>query len=215
MSEVRKFRKGDKLEANKGFIYEVVGNETDGGNVRAKLIAQPELAKGQMAYSTNEQKFNGAALRRSWTLLEEGPAKRPNKRVTKVAVSNLRLGEMVRWITGDEFTVAKLKGVRGVWTVTGEDGKVDTIDGGTTVEVLGARGRVLPKTVHFNRFADPGSVTIQRNQRQGFGSGACGVVSNISVFARDMDLVTCEQACKEEAREDHSRREARKAKEAK
>lgn len=214
MSEVRKFLKGDKLEANKGFIYEVVGNETDGGSVRAKLIDQPEVSDPRQRFGTSEQKFNASALRRSWTMLEEGKAPRHNNRVTKVAVSNLRLGEKVRWSTGAEFVVKKLKGNRGVWTITGEDGSVRSIDGTDTLEVLGARGRALPKTVHYNPFADPGTVTFQRNHRQGFGSGACGVVSNIDVFAQDVDLVTCEQACKEKAREDHWRREARKAKEA-
>jgi hypothetical protein len=114
------------------------------------------------------------------------------------------------------FTVTKLKGKHGRWTVTGDDGTQKTTDGGTEVEVLGARGRALPKTVHYNQFADPGTVTIQRNiTTPGLGSHACGVVSNIDVFAQDVDLVTCEQACKEKAREDHWRRESRKAKESK
>lgn len=212
MNTVRKFRKGDKLESNKGFIHEVVGNETDGGTVRTKLIEQPEVTESRYRYSTSEEKRIGNALRRSWTLIEEGPAKRPNNRVTKIKAVDIRLGETIR--SGDDVFVPTRKvGVRGRWTILGTDKTTRVLDGSDDVEVLGTRGRALPKTVHYNPFAAEGSVTVQRNTlNPGLGHHACGVVSNIDVYARDIDLVTCEQACKEEARDGHWRREAQKAK---
>lgn len=213
MSEVRKIRKGDKFEANKGFIYEVVGDETESKTIRAKLIEQPELVEGQRPYSTKDFKFGADAVRRSWTLLSEGPAKRPNNRTTRVFVSDVRLGARVLLTDeGVEFVVKRKRGKMGVWTLTAEDGSEWTLESSRSVWVKGAIGRPMPKTVHYNPYADEGTVTFQYNSRPTFGSHSCGVVSNIDVYARDMDLVTCDQACGERARDDHYRRIAKESK---
>lgn len=207
MGKVRTFRKGDKIEGNKGFIYEVLGNETDGGKVRAKLISWPEGSDSRYPWSTNPQTFSANALRRSWTVLEEGPAPRPNNRVTKINAVDVRLGETVRDSEGNVFEVTKKKGRKGVWTFTDENGSFHVLNGTDEVEVLGKRGRQLPKVVHYNPFADPGTVTFQRTTiNPGLGHHACGVVSTFDVYAKDVDLVTCTQACGEEAREDKRRR---------
>jgi hypothetical protein len=205
MSNIRKFRKGDKLESNKGFIHEVLGNETDGGKVRTKLIQQPE-GKDGWKYSELPETRNADALRRSWTIVEEGKAPRPNNRITKINAVDVRLGETVR--DGDEvFEVKKKVGRRGVWTITDTDGKFHTLLGTDEVEVLGKRGRPLPPTVHYNAYSDAGTVTYQRTTiNPGLGHFACGIVSNIQAFASDLELVTCTQACAHRAREDYQRR---------
>lgn len=205
MSNIRKFRKGDKLESNKGFIHEVLGHETDGGKVRTKLIEQPENHDG-WKYSELPEVRDANSLRRSWTLVEEGKAPRPNNRVTKINAVEIRLGEVVRH-GEDVFEVKKKIGRRGVWTITDTDGKFHTVLGTDEVEVLGKRGRPLPATIHYNGFADNGTVTVQRTTiNPGLGHFACGIVSNIQVYAKDVDLVTCDQACGRKAREDAQRR---------
>lgn len=208
MSKIRKFRKGDKLESNPGFIHEVLGHETDGGKVRTKLIKQPENHDG-WKYSEQPEVRDANSLRRSWTLVEEGKAPRANNRVTKIKAVDIRLGEVIR--DGEKvFEVKKKVGRRGVWTITDTDGLFHTLLGTEDVEVLGTRGRPLPTTVHYNGFADPGTVTVQRTTiNPGLGHFACGIVSNIQVYARDADLVTCTQACGQKCREDHQRREAK------
>lgn len=214
MSEVRKFRKGDKLKTvgdrekveESTFVYEVVGDETEGGQVRVKLIEQYAggyNSRGDL-YSTSVQKSNARTLRR-WELIEEGPAKRPNNRVTKIKAVDIRLGETIRYY-GETFLVNRKQGLKGVWLISEVGGRRISIPGTDDVEVLGKRGRPMPKTVHFNRYTDPGMVIVQYNDRPSFGSFACGVVSNISIFASSRDLVTCEQKCGEECREHHFRK---------
>lgn len=209
MDQNRKFRKGDKLESRPGFIYEVVGDETDGGKVRAKLVEWVDEPNQRYKWSTSVQKFEASSMRR-WKLVSEGPAKRPNNRVTTVKAHEVRLGEHVRYL-GVEFVVKSMKGKRGVWTFKAEDESIVVIDGTADVVVLGKRGRKHPPVVHFNQFAEEGTVTIQRNSRPGFGSYACGVVTLIDVYASSYDLVTCEQKCGEDARENHWRKATKKA----
>lgn len=202
MSEARKFRKGDKLESRPGFIYEVVGDESHGGKVRVKLIRQPPIDDtNRYPYSAAVATFSASALR-GWGMVSEGPAKRPNNRVTKIKAVDIRLGETIRY-EGETFLVNHKQGLKGVWLISEVGGRRISIDGTADVEVLGTRGRPLPKIVHFNQFTEPGLVKVQYNSRKGFGSGWCGVVADILVFASSQDLVTCEQNCGEKCREYH------------
>jgi len=206
VSEVRKFRKGDKLKVvgdrekveESTRVYIVMNDQTESGTVRVRLIEQADIP-GKMKWSTSPQRIDARSLLR-WELVEEGPAKRPNNRVTVVKAYAVRLGETIRY-DGETFLVDRMVGKRGVWLISEIGGRRISIDGTADVEVLGKRGRPMPKVVHFNPFAEKGTVTIQRNSRQGFGSNACGVVSNINIYASSYDLVTCEQKCSEKAKE--------------
>jgi len=216
MDAVRKFRKGDKLKVvgdrekveESTRVYIVINDQTESGTVRVRLIEQADIP-GKMKWSTSPQKIDARSLRR-WEHIEEGPAKRPNNRVTKVKAVDVRLGETVRH-DGIEFKVKRIEASNGVRYLYGEEKVVVlAIDGTADLEVLGARGRAMPKTVHFNQFTEEGLLIIQYNSRPGFGSFACGVVTNIDVFASSKDLVTCEQKCGEECQEHHWRKATKK-----
>lgn len=205
----RTLRKGDRISQKEGHIYTVLSDESDGGKVRAELTEQPEEGYNERGdkYWAGPYKLEGDNIRKYWTMVEEGPAKRPNNRVTKTRAGSVRLGEKVR-VFGVEAMVEWLEFVGVMVRVhykDGEESKAIWLDMEEPVEVLGKRGRPLPSTVHYNPFTELGKVVVQRNWRPGFGSFDCGVVTNIDVFASSPELVTCTQRCAEKARLDNGR----------
>jgi hypothetical protein len=211
----RTLRKGDQISEKDGLVYTVISDESDGGKVRAMLTEQPEAGYNSRGdkYWEGPYKMSGDTIRSRFSFVKEGPAKRPNNRVTKIRAGSVRLSEKVR-VDGLEVMVESLEfGRKDVTICYMEDGerKSVSVDMEEQVEVLGKRGRQLPSVVHYSSYRGrdhEGVVYVNRNWRPGFGSGACGVVTNIRVVTSDPSLVTCTQACMEKARQDAWRRKA-------
>lgn len=127
------------------------------------------------------------------------------ERTTLTQVVDLRLGETII-LNGEEFSINKLEGEHGEWTIYDTNNRVRAVlNGEDYVTVVGKRGRKHPTVVHFNRFSKPGTVRVQYSDRPEQGSYWCGAVVKIQVFASSKDLVTCEQACGRECDEHWAR----------
>jgi hypothetical protein len=214
MEESRAFRKGDQLRVvgdlqkpdESTVTYTVLREETAGGMLLVKITDQPDIP-GRSRYFDKPYHIH-ASTARKYELIAEGPAKRPNTRVTKTRAGSVRLDEVIRY-NGVDATIERLEftGVAvHVYTKDGNISGVIILDTEEEVEIIGKRGRKLPPTVHFNPYAEEGVVSVKKNWRPGFGSHACGVVTLINVYASSRELVTCDQACAEECRTHHWRK---------
>ena len=215
MDKDRKFRVGDEIEqlidegTIKRVIYRVLKEETGRGKLYLKIIYQEDSN-----FSTTPFHATAAYVRRTMTLVSEGPEPAPNTRVTYVRGDNIRVGETIRHesslpnLSGD-FVVEGIE-YRGdtvnILTHDKPDGVLLTVSQPvklhfmkySMVPVVGKRGRKHPPLVHWNSYSSRDVDILVKDREGAHWSIHCGAHPTIGVFARNADFVTCGR-CKADA----------------